>query len=344
MAWSLALSPAPALGTSTHQPQEASVPNPMPATSLVGTAYRDFADRERSNWLQTGPRPLRTILWYPRTEETTPETENTTSCPKPRTGDTPPAGSTDKRPLVLISHGSGSRARDMDWLGHALAARGIIAAAVEHNGSEEEELRSKPTPSDHFSWERARDLSVVLDRLLDDPEFGRIIDCERIGAAGFSLGGTTVLRVAGARLDLAYLQRNAPAVPAFLAPAIKRLLQLPQVNDAARLSQQRAEQSYRDQRIRGVFALAPAMGFGFTKEGLSDIGVPVEIVVGDIDPVAPPAGNARHFARNVRGARYIELPGERGHFSPATPERERAAELEEVATVAGTFFEGIFRD
>ena len=42
---------------------------------------------------------------------------------------------------------------------------------------------------------------MLIDKLLADPRFGPRIDATRIGAAGFSLGGYTVLALAGARLS-----------------------------------------------------------------------------------------------------------------------------------------------
>lgn len=310
----------------------------VPASAAIGVAKREFADPERSNWPQTGPRPLRTILWYPAGAGGTPETQEVYGRDKALLRDAPLAGGAS-RPLLLLSHGAGSRADHMAWLGHVLAGHGFIVAAVEHNGSPEEELHSRPTPSDHFAWERARDLSTVLDALLQDPALGPAIDRERIGAAGFSLGGTTVLWLAGARLDLAHLRRNAPPMPAERKDAIENLIRLPQSNGAARSAQQRAERSHRDPRVRSVFALAPAMGFGFTTEGLREVEVPVRIVVGDADPVTPAAPNARHFAEGIAGARYLEVPGERGHYTGATPAEVRAPELEEIADMAAAFFD-----
>ena len=53
-----------------------------------------------------------------------------------------------------------------------------------------------------LGWERAVDLSKVLDGMLADPEFGPRIDPHRVGAAGFSYGGYTVLELAGGIGDL----------------------------------------------------------------------------------------------------------------------------------------------
>jgi predicted dienelactone hydrolase len=49
-------------------------------------------------------------------------------------------------------------------------------------------------------WDRARDISVLIDKLLADPQLGAHIDSSRIGVAGFSLGGYTSLATVGARL------------------------------------------------------------------------------------------------------------------------------------------------
>lgn len=309
-----------------------------PVERAVGTDTRLFEDPTRDNWTGTGQRPLHTRLWYPH-ERRAPGGEEA-SREAAAAVDTPPVATAGARlPLVLVSHGSGSEAAHMDWLARTLATKGYLVAAVDHRGSAEDELHSQPAPSDHFGWERAIDLRTVLDLLLDDTTFGPLIDRARIGAAGFSLGGTTVLWLSGARLDLAHLRRTAPPVPPAMAPAIERLLQLPERNAVAREAQARAEQSHRDPRIRSVFALAPAMGFGFNEAGLQDITVPVRIVVGRDDPVTPPDANARVFASAIAGAEYLELSGERGHYTARTPDGQRARELAEVAALAVEFFD-----
>jgi fermentation-respiration switch protein FrsA (DUF1100 family) len=51
-------------------------------------------------------------------------------------------------------------------------------------------------------WLRARDMSRTIDGVLAEARFAASVDRSRIGAAGFSLGGYTVLEVAGARTSL----------------------------------------------------------------------------------------------------------------------------------------------
>ena len=75
-----------------------------------------------------------------------------------------------KFPLILMSHGTGGTALSLAWLGTALAAHGYIVAGVNHPGNNAVE----PYTVEGFStwWERARDLSEVIDALLKDSTFG----------------------------------------------------------------------------------------------------------------------------------------------------------------------------
>jgi len=102
---------------------------------------------------------------------------------------------------VLLSHGTGGSAVQMAWLGMELARHGYIAVAVNHPGNN----ATEPYTAEGFAlwWERATDLSEVLDGMLADATFGARIDARRVGAAGFSMGGYTVLELAGARNESA---------------------------------------------------------------------------------------------------------------------------------------------
>ena len=103
-------------------------------------------------------------------------------------------------PLVVISHGTGGSALSMAWLGKALAAHGYVAAAVNHPGNN----AAEPYTAEGFSiwWESASDLSETISGMLADAKFGDRIDPERIGSAGFSLGGYTMIAIAGGITDV----------------------------------------------------------------------------------------------------------------------------------------------
>jgi predicted dienelactone hydrolase len=205
----------------------------------------------------------------------------------------------------------------MAWLGEALAAHGYIAAAVNHPGNTGAEAYTV----EGFSiwWERARDLSEVISGMLADAEFGPRIDPGRIGAAGFSLGGYTMIEIAGGITDARGFVRYCDSASAdgicTSPPEFPSLTQ-----DFRELIQKRPEvlehsgDSYRDARVRSVFAMAPALGPAFPASGLKKISIPVEIVAGESDQSVPIASSARYFAANIPGAKLHIFPGNVGHY------------------------------
>lgn len=305
------------------------------ATLKVGMITRDFADERRQNWQGTAPRPLRTAIWYPAATTAT-ESETIFGGPSDKEVFAPVSVASGaeisnamlKYPLVLLSHGTGGSAMQMMWLGYYLASRGYIVAAVNHHGNTGAE-RQPAAQGFLLFWERARDLSALLDKLLADPLFGSRIDGDRIGAAGFSLGGYTVITVAGGQFSPAQFaffcrspQRDFTCEPQPEFPEARKLFaELKNANPPTSASivvndsLRHAGDSYRDLRIKRVFAIAPALGGGFTRAGLSRISIPVYIVVGQADKVAPPATNARRYASFIKHAKLTILPGGVGHYT-----------------------------
>ncbi len=294
----------------------------------VGMVTREFGDETRRNWSGTAPRPLRTAVWYP-TDESTPtetifggRTEDQVFLPVEVAAGAGVSKKEKRYPLVVMSHGTGGSSMMMMWLGSYLARYGYIAAAVNHHGNTASEKAMDPRGFLLY-WERARDLSRVIDRLLADPKFGPRIDPNRIGAAGFSLGGFTVIELAGGRF-------SQPAFDAFcrsphrdftcgpqneFPEAPTRFAELRKSDPVTQESLRHSGDSYRDPRVRAVFAISPALGSGFTKTGLEAIRVPVEIVVGAGDPITPPKTNARRYAALIPRAKITVLPGEVGHYT-----------------------------
>ena len=224
----------------------------------------------------------------------------------------------DRHPLVLISHGFGGTARQMTWLGAALARHGYIAVAVNHPGSNgvtglTDEGVSAP-------WERAADLRAALDFVLASPDLAPHVDTARIGVAGFSLGGFTSLLEAGARPDFARFLAfcDGPHRDAICNPQLEYPLDfhrqaavLAQPDMAPLAADETAD--FRDPRIKAAFLIAPAVIEGLDPASLRRIAIPVSIVLGSGDPIAPPATNGELAARLIPGARLRVLPGV-GHY------------------------------
>ena len=208
----------------------------------------------------------------------------------------------------------------MAWLARGLASRGYVVAAVNHPGNNA--LEAYTAEGFLLWWERARDLTTVIDLLLHDAEFGRTIDQSRIGAAGFSLGGYTVIEIAGARTNPALFRafcRSAQAEGCVDPPEFPNLFarwaELEATNQAFQQAVRQAGRSYRDSRVRSVFAIAPALGPAFIPDSLRRLAIPVAIVAGSEDRIVPIGSNAQLLATLIPRASLMLLPDGVGHYT-----------------------------
>ncbi len=292
------------------------------APAKAGLVTREITPAVHRNWRGAADHAFHVTVWYPASASSieTPQIIGPPDKPLFEAGSAAPhaafAPSLEPYPLILLSHGTGGSALQLAWLGTALARAGFIAAAVDHPGNN---AVTGSTPEGFLLWwERATDLSEVLDGLLADPELSPHIDKERIGAAGFSLGGYTMLQLAGARTDIATFYdfcRKLPKDskdPGCRVPEMKDMPGPEQMLEAVRKtsgeSLARSGDSFRDPRVRAVLAIAPALGFTQTPESLRSLRLPVAMVVGSADPIAPAETNANLLKANVRGARETVLP------------------------------------
>ena len=63
-----------------------------------------------------------------------------------------------------------------------------------------------------------------------------------------------------------------------------------------------------------MFAIAPALGHAPKEDSLRAISIPLHIVTGDADTIAPPGPNAQRLAQLVPGATLTRLPSV-GHYT-----------------------------
>jgi predicted dienelactone hydrolase len=335
----------------------------------VGAALRSFAPDEPYCWRGAKTHALVTTVWYPAESgsEEKPAWIGPPNAPLFSLGsvaqDAKPAAGTF--PLIVLSHGTGGSAAMLTWLGARLASHGYIAAAVNHPGNNA--LEAYTPAGFSLFWERARDLSVTIDKMLADREFGAHIDANRIGAAGFSLGGYTMIEIAGGITDRAALRAfcNSPSADAICKspPEFPELISyFNRLDNAAKsdpeiaASLRREKESHRDPRVRAVFAIAPALGPAFPAAPLKKIAIPVEIVAGRDDENVPIASSAEYFASQIPGSKLVLLPGGVRHYEflasctaagrqnlpllcTGKPGVDRDAVHEKVAAMAIEFFD-----
>lgn len=290
----------------------------------VGVIMRDFVPVEPYDWRGAKTHALRTMIWYPAAADAREEPQwfGPPIFPFFSAGSAAPdavPAPGPLRPLILLSHGFGGTASGLAWLGSALAMHGFVAVAVNHPGNNA--LEDSTVDGSSLFWLRAADLSAVISAMLDDKTFGRRIDPARIGAAGHSLGGYTVIAVGGGITDPERLEAfcRSPAADALCKP-------LPEISDMrrrrlARLSSDpdfrqrysQAHNSYRDERVRAVFAMAPGLGPIFTLESLGKFSIPVAMVVGNADEMTPASSGAEALAKAIPRA-TLKLFPYAGHY------------------------------
>src|ERR1700730_2868131 len=163
-----------------------------------------------------------------------------------------------KLPLIVLSHGTGGTGGNLAWLCAARSCPGCVAAAVNHPGNNA--VDGNTVAGFTLWWERARDLGAVIDGLLADPTFMTRIDTQRIGAAGFSLGGYTMIAIAGGVTSLAHFREfcaspaadGACQAPPEFGDLRAKARALADSDEAFRAALANDGRSYRDRRVRGL--------------------------------------------------------------------------------------------
>lgn len=292
----------------------------------VAVTRRAFTPPEPFNWRGAKTHQLLTTIWYPAEPTSTeyPQWIGSAEAPFASAGkaalNASLASSPEKFPLILLSHGTGGSDLMMAWLGVGLAAHGYIAIAVNHPGNNS--FDEYTVQGFSFWWERAKDLSTLIDLFLAEPTFGPHIDPRRIGAAGFSLGGFTVIELAGGIGELSRYQDfcKSPRAdgmcvdPAEFPSLLGKETELAKTDPEFQAALKDAAKSHRDPRIRAVFAIAPALGPAFAADSLEKISIPVGIAAGAQDKVVPIETSAKFFAAHIHGAKLTLFNGV-GHYT-----------------------------
>jgi len=272
----------------------------------IGEATLHFNDTTRK-------RPLVTEMWYPTRDSI--KKNNTGFSPFVRMETVKDGKIADKKyPLIIISHGTGGGRLTLEWLADILVQNGFMVAAVDHWGNTYD---NKIAIDFVTPWERPQDISFVLTGLLKDPKFGPEIDQDRVGAAGFSIGGYTVIGLAGGMLNYETLKKYTFTpkgqqeinIPEF--PGLMNIIK----NGEADESFNKSPQHLKDKRIKAFFAICPAIGQGFVdKSQFNEINKPVYIVEVESDSVTPYKTNAEHYHDLIPASKYLLIKGKANHY------------------------------
>ncbi|MGB3651767.1 MAG: alpha/beta hydrolase [Rivularia sp. (in: cyanobacteria)] len=226
--------------------------------------------------------------------------------------------STNKSPVIVISHGLGSDRTSFAYLAEHLASHGFVVAVPEHPGSNSQQLQAllggiadEITDPREFV-DRPLDVKYVLDYLEglsnSDSAYKGRFNMEQVGVIGQSFGGYTALALAGAEINFAKLEKSCPVDENTLNLSL--LLQCL----ALRLPQYDYKLS--DPRIKAAIAINPVDSSVFGQEGLSKIKIPLMIVAGTSDTAAPAyPEQIQPFTWLTNENKYLVLMNGGTHFS-----------------------------
>ena len=198
--------------------------------------------------------------------------------------------------MIIVSHGYGGSPHQLSWLINKLVYNDHIVLGIEHldklNGIN--------------LWKRAEDIHTLLDRFVLQL-FANFADLNRIGIAGFSIGGATgILLTGGTATRLDHFVPGPNDVYPEDFSGIEQALPT--------LNKKKMAQNWKDERIKAAFLMAPAWAWIFEKNSLIKMTIPTYIVAPEADKVLVTPNNAGFFSKNIPGSVYQMIPGQVGHY------------------------------
>jgi len=242
----------------------------------------------------------------------------------------PETSSSQRPPLIIISHGLGSDRSTYAYLAEHLASYGFAVASIEHPGSNARQLQSLliglkneiSPPSELIN--RPRDIEFLINYL--ESNYNTRINLNKIGILGQSYGAYTSLAVAGATINYEQVsQRCAKEENAtllnFSVLLQCQLLRLPKEN-----------YDFDNPKIKAVFAINPFTSNIFGKTGMKAIEIPTLMVSASADTAAPALEEQiRPFSWLETPEKYFVLLENGTHFSTLAKTEEKGVPIPKEA-------------
>jgi len=252
-------------------------------------------------------RPLPLHIWYPGKDDgvVKPLGKNAVfTGVEVRSGAAP---QDQKFPIVLLSHGSGGNAINIGWIAAHLADQGMVVVSTNHPGTTSRDSLPRETLK---IWQRPDDFTAILDFFEKTPPLDLQVDMTRVGAVGFSLGGYTVLGLAGARVSKQKYIDYCVKTPELLDCLWYRAAGV----DLKSIDGEKFEQSNLDDRIKTSVAIDPGLAQAFIVESLEKLHSPVLIVNLGSQSMVPAGVEGDEIAAALKHSEYARIEGAT-HFS-----------------------------
>jgi predicted dienelactone hydrolase len=297
---------------------------------VVNPAQFDVASQSNKD------RPLKLEIWYPAAANA--KTPLTSYQNQSRSGvkfnlqaaamrDVPVLKSSDKYPLVVLSHGYTGYRTIMFYLGEHLASHGYIVVGIDHTDSTNAEIDMKNAPFAGFVStliNRSRDQQFVLQYLRQQPKLmANQLDATSAAVIGYSMGGYGAVSTVGACYNFNPL--TTAAFTGLKDPAQITALQT-LLNSCAggQYNQDTTTLPQPDPAWKAAIAMAPWGGQHqlFSPASLQALKVPMLYIAGDLDDVSgydgiqslyQQTGSPQKYFLTYRNARHNIAP----HPAPA---------------------------
>lgn len=197
-------------------------------------------------------------------------------------------------PLVVVSHGGGGSHLLYRTITTHLAKSGYVVAMLEHPGNNRNNNELEDTHENLVN--RPRHVRITIDAVSFDTQFSACVQPNNIAIIGHSMGGYTALAVAGGT-PWSKTRQRVNVVP--------------------------------DPRVRALVLLAPATAFYIPDDSLSNVTVPILMLVAEHDQFTP-RWHADVVLDRVPGrsqviCRVIKNAGHFSFLSPFPPQMRNAS-------------------
>jgi len=205
--------------------------------------------------------------------------------------------------VIVVSHGAAGMALLHRDLAMALAVQGYVVAAPTHPRGKGDDITGVGV------WVgRPKQVSRVIDAVLEDGDLGAHIERVRIGVVGHSNGGYTALAVAGSRPSPGSEAAHCRTHPddakfcgqggAATREAAREVVSVPEL---------------RDPRVRSIVLMAPN-AVRFTDDALARVTVPALVYAAEKDDLTRVQYHGERLAKTLPRADCVLVKGG-GHFS-----------------------------
>ncbi|MBE1206573.1 alpha/beta hydrolase family protein [Aminobacter carboxidus] len=296
---------------------------------FVSACFASEAGVKEVSVAQPG-RDLNVTVWYPAVAGGKPTAIGDNRIFKGASAVTEAPPVPGRFPLILLSHGSGGRVQAMSWLATELAKAGFVVAGPNHPGTTSGDSTPADTPK---LWQRTADLSAVIDAMTGDSAWSNIIDADKIGVVGFSLGGAAAMEISGARANLeayaSYCDSYRKWDCAWYAGGTGYVNDEPVKVDKVDLrsiDRARFEQSNLDRRIKTAVLADPGLAQAYDDQSLKEIAIPMHFINLGTAETIPLAVIADRLAKLTPKGSYTSVAGAT-HFSFLPECKEGGAEF-----------------